>query len=116
MRSRFTVAAPAASLLSTLRPSGLRLSARLPAVGLSARSGFAVACQHVALLGHPLNPVLWLIKDLAATDEKLQEGELISLGSFARPQSPQAGQTVTVRYDGLPGGSLRASVQFLPGP
>jgi 2-keto-4-pentenoate hydratase len=69
-----------------------------------------------ALLGHPLNPVLWLIKDLAATDEKLQAGDLISLGSFARPQSPQAGQTVTVHYDGLPGGSLKASVQFLPSP
>jgi 2-keto-4-pentenoate hydratase len=67
-----------------------------------------------ALLGHPLNPVLWLIKDLAATDEKLQGGDLISLGSFARPQSPQAGQTVTVRYDGLPGGSLQVSVRFLP--
>ena len=69
-----------------------------------------------ALLGHPLNPVLWLIKDLAATNEKLQAGDLISLGSFARPQSPQAGQSVTVRYDGLPGGSLKASVQFLPDP
>jgi 2-keto-4-pentenoate hydratase len=69
-----------------------------------------------ALLGHPLNPVLWLIKDLAATDEKLQAGDLISLGSFARPQSPQAGQTVTVRYDGLPGGALQASVQFVPSP
>jgi 2-keto-4-pentenoate hydratase len=69
-----------------------------------------------ALLGHPLNPVLWLIKDLAATDEKLQAGDLISLGSFARPQSPQAGQTVTVRYDGLPGGPLQASVQFVPDP
>ena len=67
-----------------------------------------------ALLGHPLNPVLWLIKDLAATDEKLQAGDLISLGSFARPQPPQPGQTVTVRYDGLPGGALQASVQFVP--
>jgi 2-keto-4-pentenoate hydratase len=58
--------------------------------------------------------VLWLIKDLAATDEKLQAGDLISLGSFARPQSPQGGQTVTVRYDGLPGGPLQVSVQFVP--
>ena len=68
-----------------------------------------------ALLGHPLNPVLWLIKDLAATDEKLRAGDLISLGSFARPQSPQPGQTVTVRYDGLPGGPIQVSVRFLPG-
>jgi 2-keto-4-pentenoate hydratase len=67
-----------------------------------------------ALLGHPLNPVLWLLKDLAATGEKLQAGDLISLGSFAAPQTPQPGQTITVRYDGLPGGSLKVSVQFLP--
>lgn len=65
-----------------------------------------------ALLGHPLNPVLWLIEDLSATGEKLQAGDLISLGSFARPQPPQAGQTVTVRYDGLPAGSIKVSVKF----
>jgi len=35
-------------------------------------------------VGILLYPVLWLIKDLAATDEKLQAGDLISLGSFAR--------------------------------
>jgi 2-keto-4-pentenoate hydratase len=65
-----------------------------------------------ALLGHPLNPVLWLIEDLKATGEKLKAGDLISLGSFARPQPPQARQTVSVRYDGLPGGSLNVSVRF----
>jgi 2-keto-4-pentenoate hydratase len=65
-----------------------------------------------ALLGHPLNPVLWLIKDLAATGEALKAGDLISLGSFARPQVPAAGQTVTVRYEGLPGGPLTVSVTF----
>ena len=65
-----------------------------------------------ALLGHPLNPVLWLIEDLAATGESLKAGDLISLGSFARPAPPQTGQTITARYDGLPGGPLQASVQF----
>jgi 2-keto-4-pentenoate hydratase len=65
-----------------------------------------------ALLGHPLQPVLWLLQDLNATGEKLKAGDVISLGSFARPEIPQAGQTVTVRYDGLPGGSLKVSVQF----
>ncbi|MSU36113.1 MAG: hydratase [Pedosphaera sp.] len=65
-----------------------------------------------ALLGHPLNPVLWLIKDLAVTGETLKVGDLISLGSFARPEPPRPGQTVTVRYDGLPGGSIKVSVKF----
>ena len=39
-----------------------------------------------ALLGNPLNAVLWLVKDLAATGEKLKSGDLISLGSFAKPE------------------------------
>jgi len=65
-----------------------------------------------ALLGHPLNPVLWLINDLAATGESLRAGDLISLGSFAKPQPPQAGQRITVRYDGLPGGPLQVNVTF----
>jgi 2-keto-4-pentenoate hydratase len=65
-----------------------------------------------ALLGHPLNPVLWLIQDLAATGEKLKPGDVISLGSFAKPEAPKAGSTVTVRYEGLPGGTLKASVKF----
>jgi 2-keto-4-pentenoate hydratase len=65
-----------------------------------------------ALLGHPLNPVLWLIKDLAVTGENLKAGDVISLGSFAKPQPPQPGQTVKVRYDGLPGGPIKATVRF----
>jgi 2-keto-4-pentenoate hydratase len=65
-----------------------------------------------ALLGHPLNPVLWLIEDLAQTGETLKAGDLLSLGSFARPETPKAGQTVEVRYDGLPGGSIKVSVRF----
>ncbi len=65
-----------------------------------------------ALLGHPLNPVLWLIKDLGETGEQLRPGDLISLGSFARPQPPKVGQTLTVRYDGLPGGPIQVSAKF----
>jgi 2-keto-4-pentenoate hydratase len=65
-----------------------------------------------ALLGHPLNPVLWLIKDLATTGESLKAGDLISLGSFARPQPPEAAQTVAVRYEGFPGGPLSVTVKF----
>jgi len=65
-----------------------------------------------ALLGHPLNPVLWLIKDLAATGAKLKAGDLISLGSFARPEPPKPGQTITVNYAGLPEGPVKVSVSF----
>jgi len=65
-----------------------------------------------ALLGHPLNPVLWLVQDLAATGERLKAGDLISLGSFAKPQPPKAGERITVRYEGLPGKPLQVSVNF----
>jgi 2-keto-4-pentenoate hydratase len=65
-----------------------------------------------ALLGHPFNVVLWLVQDLASTGEKLKPGDLISLGTFAAPKPPQAGQTLTVRYEGLPGGQIKASVRF----
>jgi 2-keto-4-pentenoate hydratase len=114
--------------------TAINTSARLGVLGerrkIEATAGFVTALEKMtvavtdqagvelatakgdALLGHPLNPVLWLIKDLAATGEKLKAGDIISLGSFARPQTPQAGQTVNVRYDGLPGGPLKVSVRF----
>lgn len=66
-----------------------------------------------ALLGHPLNPVLWLLEDLRKTGERLKSGDLISLGSFARPQPPRPGQTITVDYEGL-GQPLSISVHFKP--
>ena len=67
-----------------------------------------------SLMGNPLNVVLWLLQDLAATGEKLWPGDLLSLGTFAMPKPPTAGQTLTVRYDGLPGGPLKVSVKFTP--
>ena len=65
-----------------------------------------------ALMGNPLNAVLWLIKDLSETGETLAAGDLLSLGTFSAPKPPPAGQTVTVRYEGLPGGPINASVKF----
>jgi 2-keto-4-pentenoate hydratase len=69
-----------------------------------------------ALLGHPFQPILWLIEELSGSGEKLKAGDLVSLGSFAAPQAPRPGGTVTVRYHGLPGGPLDVSVRFLPNP
>ena len=83
------------------------------AVTASDQNGAVLAsAKGDALLGHPLNPVLWLIKDLAATGESLRAGDLISLGSFARPQPPQGGKAITVHYEGLPAGALKVSVNF----
>lgn len=64
-------------------------------------------------LGHPLYAVLWLVKDLNAAGIRLKAGDVLSLGSFSPPTAPKAGQTVVVRYEGLPGGGVpTVSVNF----
>jgi len=64
-----------------------------------------------AILGHPLNAVMWLHEDLARGGVRLKAGDLLSLGSFTAPMTPKAGTTVTVRYEGLPGNPA-VSVRF----
>jgi 2-keto-4-pentenoate hydratase len=55
--------------------------------------------------------VLWLMEELHRTGERLKPGDFISLGSIKAIPLPPA-KAVTVRYDGLPGGSISASVRF----
>ncbi|HEY7657576.1 MAG TPA: fumarylacetoacetate hydrolase [Burkholderiales bacterium] len=64
-----------------------------------------------AILGHPLNAVMWLHEDLARGRVRLKPGDVLSLGSFTPPLAPKAGTTVTVRYEGLPGNPT-VSVRF----
>ena len=64
-----------------------------------------------AILGHPLNAVLWLVRDLEKSGERLKAGDVLSLGSFSPPMTPRRGLTVTVRYEGLPG-NPEVSVRF----
>ena len=52
-----------------------------------------------AVLGNPLNAVLFLTGDGVA----LAEGDLISVGSMGPPAPPRAGTTATATYVGLPG-------------
>jgi len=63
------------------------------------------------ILDHPLNAVLWLMEDLHESGIKLRAGDLISLGSIKAMPAPR-GKSVTVKYDGLPGGPLDVSVRF----
>ena len=55
------------------------------------------------VLGHPLNAVVWLVKDLAREGRALKPGDLVSLGSFSKLLPPKAGLAVEVQYLGLPG-------------
>lgn len=52
-----------------------------------------------AILGHPLNAVLWL-RDSGLT---LAPGDMLSLGSFGPLLPPRAGLTATITWAGLPG-------------
>ena len=64
-----------------------------------------------AILSHPLNAVLWLVEDLKKSGQKLRAGDMLSLGSI-KAFTPKAGQRITVTYEGLPGGPIKASVRF----
>jgi len=64
-----------------------------------------------AILGQPLNAVLWLIKDLNASGIALKKGDLLSLGSFSKLMPPKPGTGAKVSYDGLPGNPT-VSVRF----
>lgn len=60
-----------------------------------------------AVLGHPLNAVLWL-RDSGVT---FREGDMVSVGSFGPLLAPRPGLTATVSYEGLAGGQ-KVSVTF----
>ncbi len=64
-----------------------------------------------AVLGSPLNVAVWIARDLAASGTRLKAGDLISVGSFTPLTPPKPGQTVTARYEGLPGNPA-VSVSF----
>lgn len=55
-----------------------------------------------AILGHPLQAVIWLAADLKKDGITLQPGDLLSLGAFGNGPA-DAGKSVRVRYEGLPG-------------
>ena len=60
------------------------------------------AAKGPTILGHPLNAVIWLAGELKKDGITLKPGDLLSLGAFGQG-SAEAGKTVTVRYEGLPG-------------
>ncbi|MBE7423915.1 MAG: hydratase [Zoogloeaceae bacterium] len=64
-----------------------------------------------AILGHPLNAVIWLAQDVGQSGGKLRAGDVLSLGSFSAPMPPKAGTKITVTYEGLPGNPT-VSVRF----
>ena len=66
-------------------------------VGHQGESEELLAVPGRAILGHPLEAVLWLMND----GVKLEAGDVVSLGSFGAPAPATPGQVYTVRYEGL---------------
>lgn len=66
-----------------------------------------------ALLGDPLNVVLWIKDSLAAEGKQLNKGDLLSLGTIGRMMPAKPGTTVRAKYIDLdPKGPVEISVTF----
>jgi 2-keto-4-pentenoate hydratase len=63
------------------------------------------------VLGHPMNSVLWIVRDLAHSAQRVQQGDKLGVGAFIPAGTPQAGRGVKVTYQGLPG-DPSVSVRF----
>jgi 2-oxo-hept-3-ene-1,7-dioate hydratase len=61
------------------------------------------AAHGTAVMGHPLNALHWLSRDLEYNAQRIQPGDRLSVGAFFAPIAAHTGQQVTVRYAGLPG-------------
>jgi 2-keto-4-pentenoate hydratase len=66
-----------------------------------------------ALLGDPLNVVLWIRDSLAAEGKKLKKGDLLSLGSITKMMPTKSGTTIKARFIDLdPKGPVEIVVSF----
>ena len=63
------------------------------------------------VLGHPMNAVLWIVRDLEHSAQRVQQDDKIGVGAFFPAGTPQAGRGVKVTYQGLPG-DPSVSVRF----
>lgn len=65
-----------------------------------------------ALLGHPLNALAWLVRDLRAQGRRLNVGDHVSLGGFSPALPVRAGRHYTATYDGLAAQPVSVSVRL----
>ena len=61
------------------------------------------------VMGHPLEPLVWLANTLAAESVSMEKGALVLTGSFAPPVMLKPGDKASVHIDGL--GGARLTVQ-----
>jgi 2-keto-4-pentenoate hydratase len=106
--ARFGVAGPEVPLENTSET--LKRLADTKIVATDGSGAILAEGVGAATLENPLNVVVWLADDLAKSGRKLKAGDLISVGAFSQAP-PKPGQTVTVRYEGLPN-TPKVSVRF----
>ena len=58
------------------------------------------------VMGHPLEPLVWLANTLAAAGVSMESGALILTGSFAPPAMLTPGDEASIHIDGLGGARL----------
>jgi 2-keto-4-pentenoate hydratase len=63
------------------------------------------------VLGHPMNSVMWIVRDLEHSAQRVQKGDKLGVGAFFPAGTPQAGRSIKVTYQGLPG-DPSVSVRF----
>ena len=106
------VGEPIATPAGATERRALLLALRDMSVMVSDGSGTALnVAQGRAILGHPLNAVVWLAQALAEEGLAMKPGDLISLGAFSPQMLPQPGQQIRVTYIGLPG-AMPVQVNF----
>ncbi len=64
------------------------------------------------LLGHPLNALAWLVRDLKERGMRLRAGEYVSLGGFSPALPAQAGRSYTATYEGLAATPVSVTVRL----
>jgi 2-keto-4-pentenoate hydratase len=65
-----------------------------------------------ALLGHPLNALAWLVRDLREHGRRLRAGDYVSLGGFSPALPAEAGRRYTATYEGLAAAPVSVDVRL----
>lgn len=65
-----------------------------------------------AVMGNPLNSILFLVKQLKKRGESLKPGDLVSLGAYSTPTPIGELSGVTVRYSGIGGQEIAVVARF----
>lgn len=65
-----------------------------------------------AIMGHPLNALLWLIEDLRKHGKALKKDDVVSLGSLTPFGKPTRGLRLRAVYEGFPGGTRTVHANF----